>query len=65
MEFNLEVCVDTKCRSAFSHGYKVTLMSDVHTTWHTNYLLAEQIINHHNNVLKWFAEVIEIEKYFK
>ncbi|GIP31765.1 cysteine hydrolase family protein [Paenibacillus sp. J2TS4] len=60
-----EVCVDTTCRRAFSQGYKVTLVSDAHSTWNTNHLSAEQIINHHNNVLKWFAEVVESEKIFK
>ncbi|XEC96621.1 cysteine hydrolase family protein [Paenibacillus tarimensis] len=59
-----EVCVDTTCRRAYSHGYKVTLMSDVHSTWYTEHLSAEQIINHHNNVFEWFAEVIESEKKF-
>lgn len=60
-----EVCVDTTCRRAFSEGYKVTLLSDVHSTWKTNHLPADQIINHHNHVLKWFAEVIDSEKAIK
>ncbi|QUG42368.1 cysteine hydrolase [Psychrobacillus sp. INOP01] len=52
-----EVCVDTTCRRAFSMGYKVTLVSDTHSTWDSNELTAEQIINHHNSVLRWFADV--------
>lgn len=60
-----EVCVDTTCRRAFSKGYKVTLLSDVHSTWDTNDLSAQQIINHHNNVLKWFAEVKDSEMEFE
>lgn len=59
-----EVCVDTTCRSAFSKGYKVTLLSDVHSTWDTESLSAKQIIMHHNNVLKWFAEVKSSEDAF-
>lgn len=52
-----EVCVDTTCRRAFSMGYKVTLVSDTHSTWDSKELTAEQIINHHNIVLRWFADV--------
>ncbi|MBT2642243.1 cysteine hydrolase [Bacillus sp. ISL-41] len=52
-----EVCVDTTCRSAFSKGYKVTLVSDLHSTWPSAELTAQQIINHHNKALRWFADV--------
>lgn len=52
-----EACVDTTCRRAFSMGYKVTLISDAHTTWDSEEITAQQIINHHNNVLSWFADV--------
>jgi nicotinamidase-related amidase len=52
-----EACVDTTCRSAFSRGYKVTLISDAHSTWDSSELTAQQIINHHNGVLRWFADV--------
>lgn len=52
-----EVCVDTTCRSAFSHGYGVTLVSDAHSTWHSPQLQADQIIAHHNHVLRLFATV--------
>ncbi len=57
MGIQTEVCVDTTCRSAFSKGYKVTLVSDLHSTWPNSELSAEQIINHHNGVLRWFADV--------
>jgi nicotinamidase-related amidase len=57
-----EVCVDTTCRSAFSKGYKVTLVSDLHSTWPTTELSAQQIINHHNGVLRWFADVKKSEE---
>lgn len=52
-----EVCVDTTCRRAFSMDYKVTLVSDVHSTWDSKEFLAQQIIDHHNDVLRWFADV--------
>jgi nicotinamidase-related amidase len=52
-----EACVDTTCRTAFSKGYKVTLISDAHSTWDSSELTAYQIINHHNGVLRWFADV--------
>ncbi|WP_102262431.1 cysteine hydrolase family protein [Mesobacillus jeotgali] len=52
-----EVCVDTTCRSAFSKKYKLTLVSDLHSTWPNDELTAQQIINHHNRTLRWFADV--------
>ncbi len=52
-----EACVDTTCRRAFSMDYKVTLVSDAHSTWDSQDITAEQIINHHNGVLRWFADV--------
>jgi nicotinamidase-related amidase len=52
-----EVCVDTTCRRAYSLGYKVTLVKDAHSTWNTQNLTASQVIDHHNNVLRWFASV--------
>ncbi|WP_455660918.1 cysteine hydrolase family protein [Pradoshia sp.] len=52
-----EVCVDTTCRRAFSMGYKVTLVSDAHSTWDSKTLTAQSIIHHHNQVLRWFADV--------
>lgn len=52
-----DVCVDTTCRRAFSLGYDVTLVSDAHSTWPRGTLNAVDIITHHNDVLKWFADV--------
>ena len=45
-----EFCVDTTCRSALSHGFDVTLVSDAHTTGDA-LLPAEQAIRHHNALL--------------
>ncbi|SFF57962.1 Nicotinamidase-related amidase [Halobacillus alkaliphilus] len=52
-----EACIDTTCRRAFSKEYKVTLVSDTHSTWDSQEITAQQIINHHNGVLRWFADV--------
>ena len=52
-----ELCVDTTCRRAFSMGYKVTLVSDTHSTFDSAELTAQQIIHHHNTTLRWFADV--------
>lgn len=57
-----EACVDTTCRRAFSLGYKVTLISDAHSTWNSSEITAQQIINHHNSVLRWFADVYPSEE---
>ncbi len=43
-----EFCVDTTLRSATSHGYRVIVVSDGHTTKDRPVLRAEQIIAHHN-----------------
>lgn len=51
-----EICVDTTCRKAFSLGYSGTIVTDAHSTWDSKELTAQQIINHHNQVLKWFAK---------
>jgi nicotinamidase-related amidase len=60
-----EICVDTTCRHAFSLGYKVTLLGDVHSTWHTDHLSAIQIIKHHNMILRWFADVRDSNEVIK
>jgi nicotinamidase-related amidase len=46
-----EYCVDSAVRSAFEHGYKVTLVSDAHSTGDTRVLKAKDIIAHHNQTL--------------
>jgi nicotinamidase-related amidase len=51
-----ELCVDTTCRRAVSMGYNVTLVADTHSTWPSGELTAHQIINHHNQLLRWFVK---------
>ena len=52
-----EYCVDTTCRSAFTHGYHIELAADGHSTFDSSDLRAEQIVRHHNAVLSIFGEV--------
>lgn len=52
-----EMCVDTTTRSAFGKGYEVTLITDAHSTWNSEGLTAEQIIHHHNQTLRWMANI--------
>jgi len=49
-----EFCVDATCRSALSHGYDVTLISDGHTTGDA-VLEASATITHHNYALQNLA----------
>ena len=55
-----EYCVDTTTR-ACSEGYKVTLVSDAHSTFNTEVLRAEDIVKHHNAVLGAFADVVAVK----
>ncbi|UYX55226.1 cysteine hydrolase [Bacillus thuringiensis] len=56
-----EYCVDTTTRRAFSEGYKVTLVSDAHSTFNTDVLRAEDIVKHHNLVFGAFADVVTLK----
>jgi nicotinamidase-related amidase len=47
-----EYCVDTAIRAAIERGYKVTLVSDGHTTLDTPGLPGARIIAHHNTTLR-------------
>ncbi|MDF2985717.1 MAG: isochorismatase hydrolase [Eubacterium sp.] len=55
MGMQTEFCVDTTCRAAYSSDYELTLVQDAHTTFDSPILSAEQIVNHHNSVLKGIA----------
>lgn len=56
-----ELCVDTAVRRAASFGYEVTLAADAHSTC-DGLLPAEQIIAHHNHVLRVFAHVVPTQE---
>lgn len=49
-----DFCVDTTCRQAATLGYDVTLVSDAHSTLDHEHLKAEQIVAHHNRILRKF-----------
>ncbi|GAA0839839.1 cysteine hydrolase family protein [Bifidobacterium pullorum subsp. gallinarum] len=57
-----ELCVDTTCRRAYSMGYAITLVSDAHSTWSSAALTAQQIIDHENATLRWFASIKTTEE---
>lgn len=44
-------CIDTAVRTATIYGFDVTLVGDAHSTTDSDFLYAEQIINHHNDTL--------------
>jgi nicotinamidase-related amidase len=59
MGLQTEFCVDTTCRSGSLLGYKIQLIKDGHGTWNSDILSAQQIIDHHNNVLGgMFVELV-------
>ncbi len=58
-----EACVDTICRRSCSLDYKVTLLTDAHSTFDKTEISAAQIISHHNEVLRWFAETVNTEEW--
>ncbi len=47
-----DFCVDTTCRRAASLGYAVQLVGDAHTTFDHEHLTGEQIVRHHNRILR-------------
>lgn len=49
-----DYCIDTTCRRAASLGFAVELVKDAHTTFGHEFLTAEQIVNHHNRILRNF-----------
>ncbi len=49
-----DFCVDTTCRQAAALGYEVLLVADAHSTLDHEYLKAEQIVAHHNRILRSF-----------
>jgi len=58
-----EMCVDSACRAAAALDYRVTLVSDGHTTWDTPGLTADRIIAHHNRLLgSGFVDLAEAEQ---
>jgi nicotinamidase-related amidase len=60
-----EYCIDTTCRRAYSLGYEVVLIENGHSTYDTECLSAEQIVDHHNQVLGgWFVTLKKSSEVF-
>jgi nicotinamidase-related amidase len=58
-----EMCVDSACRAAVAHNYRVALVADGHTTFDTPVLRAERIIAHHNRLLgRILVELVEADQ---
>ncbi len=57
------MCIDTTVRSAVSHGYKVILIQDAHSTIDSEVLKASQIIAHHNDILRWFSDLKKADQF--
>ncbi len=49
-----DFCVDTTCRQGAALGYDVVLVADAHSTLDHEHLKAEQIVAHHNRILRAF-----------
>jgi nicotinamidase-related amidase len=49
-----DYCIDTTCRRAASLGFEVVLVGDAHTTFDHRCLSADQIVAHHNYILRHF-----------
>ena len=58
-----DICIDTTVRSAFSHGYKVILIQDAHSTMNSEILKASQIVAHHNSILQSFSELEKTDEF--
>ena len=57
------MCIDTTVRSAVTHGYKVILIQDAHSTIDSELLKASQIIAHHNDILRWFSDLKKADQF--
>nr|WP_283809181.1 cysteine hydrolase family protein [Tumebacillus amylolyticus] len=57
-----DVCVDTTTRRAFSLGYDVTFVADGHSTWDSEFVTAQQKIDHHTDLMLRFADVKRAEE---
>ena len=58
MEKSALLVIDVQAGLFESQGYDTTLVSNAHSTYDTEVLSAQDIINHHNLTLASFAEVV-------
>jgi nicotinamidase-related amidase len=53
---------DLQARRAFSLGYDVTFVADGHSTWDSEFVTAQQKIDHHTDLMLRFADVKRAEE---
>lgn len=62
-----EYCIDTTCKAAFEHGYKIIVPYETNTTFDNEYLTGEKLYEYYNKTI-WnnrFARVISVEELIK
>lgn len=62
-----EYCIDSTCKSAFEHGYKIIIPEETNTTFDNDYLSGEKLYEFYNNKIwnKRFADVMPVEEVIK
>jgi len=57
-----EFCVDSAIRGAYERDYKITFVSDAHSTGDTRAASAKDLVAIQNQIMQDFAEVVPAEK---
>jgi nicotinamidase-related amidase len=62
-----EYCIDSTCKSAFEHGYKIIIPEETNTTFDNEYLSGEKLYEFYNYKIwnKRFANVLSVEEVIK
>ncbi|MDF2942694.1 MAG: nicotinamidase-like amidase [Herbinix sp.] len=58
-----EYCIDTTCKTAFEHGYKVIIPKETNTTFDNAYLTSEKLYEFYNYMI-WdnrFGQLISVD----
>lgn len=62
-----EYCIDTTCKAAFEHGYKIIIPEETNTTFDNEYLDGEELYKFYNYKI-WnnrFAKVVSLDEAIK
>ncbi|TWH81657.1 cysteine hydrolase family protein [Sedimentibacter saalensis] len=62
-----EYCIDTTCKAAFEHGYKLIIPEETNTTFDNEYLDGQKLYNFYNYKI-WnnrFAKVLSLDETIK
>lgn len=62
-----EYCIDTTCKAAFEHGYKIIVPEEANTTFDNEYLTGEELYKFYNYKI-WnnrFAKVLSLDEAIK